>query len=103
MPLRLQHKFTTFDNNWDTLEHISTVDESTSNEAEYFRYYLPDDQHQNFIYALSEKLEENIEEFLHLIESGSMADALEKLIECLSAAAVGMQRYAKCVKNKLIP
>ena len=97
MPIRLELSFAAINN---TPDQFNDTGENVSNNTEYLRYYLKDDQQHEFIYTLSERLEAMLEDFLNFIENDQISNALDKIMECLSIAADGMKKSAQVIKNK---
>ena len=97
MPIRLELSFAAINN---TSDQINDTGENVSDNREYFRYYLKDDQQHEYIYTLSGKLEAMLEDFLNFIENDQFSNALDKIMECLSIAADGMKKSAQVIKNK---
>ena len=97
MSVRLELSFAAINN---TSDQFNDTGENVSDNREYFRYYLKDDQQHEYIYTLSEKLEAMLEDFLNFIENDQFSNALDEIMECLSIAADGMKKSAQVIKNK---
>ena len=66
--------------------------ENISTESFFHRYVFKEDDQQEYIRTLSEKLESMFANFINLLENDLLSAALEKINDCIMTAAEGMKK-----------